>query len=40
MIKLQKKTEHKPNWSQVLDRPYRILMIGGSGLEKQAVYLM
>ena len=26
--------EHNLNWSQILDYPYRILMIGGSGSGK------
>ena len=26
--------EHNPNWRQIPDRPYRILIIGGSGSEK------
>ena len=24
--------EHNPNWPQISDHPYRILIIGGSGL--------
>ena len=32
--------EHNPNWSQIPDHPYRILIIGGSGLEKQNHYLI
>ena len=32
---LQKKTkEHNPNWPQIFDHPYRILIIGGSGSGK------
>ena len=32
---LQKKTkEHNPNWPQIFDHPYRILIIGGSGAGK------
>ena len=27
--------EHNPNWPQIPGHPYRILIIGGSGLEKQ-----
>ena len=23
--------EHNPNWPQILDHPYRILIVGGSG---------
>ena len=30
--------EHNPNWPQITDHPYRILMIGGSGLKKQMHY--
>ena len=26
--------EHNPNWLQIPDHPYRILIIGGSGSEK------
>ena len=26
--------EHHPNWSQIPDHPYRILIIGGSGSAK------
>ena len=26
--------EHKPNWTETLDHPYRILKVGGSGSEK------
>ena len=26
--------EHNPNWPQILDHPYRILIIGGPGSEK------
>ena len=26
--------KHDPNWTQILDRPYRILIIGGSGSGK------
>ena len=26
--------EHNPNWPQIPDCPYRILIIGGSGSEK------
>ena len=32
--------EHNPNWPQILGHPYRILIIGGSGLEKQIHYLI
>ena len=26
--------EHNPNWSEIPDHPYRILVIGGSGSGK------
>ena len=26
--------EHSPNWPQILDKPYRILIVGGSGSGK------
>ena len=26
--------EHNPNWPEILDHPYRILIIGGSGSRK------
>ena len=26
--------EHNPNWPQILDHPYKILIIGGSGSGK------
>ena len=29
--------EHIPNWSEVPDHPYRILIVGGSGSEKKCV---
>ena len=32
--------EHNPNWPQIPDHPYRTLIIGGSGLEKQVHYLI
>ena len=32
--------EHNPNWSQIPDHPYRILIIGGSGSGKQIHYLI
>ena len=28
------KKEHKPKWSEILDHPYQILIIGGSGSGK------
>ena len=33
------KTEHKKNWSYIPDKPYRILIIGGSGSGKTNVLL-
>ena len=27
----ENKTQHNPNWPDILDHPYRILIIGGSG---------
>ena len=27
--------EHNPNWPKISEHPYRIFIIGGSGLEKQ-----
>ena len=30
-----KRTEHNPNWPQIPDHPYRILIIGGSGSGKR-----
>ena len=32
--------EHNPNWPQIPDHSYRILIIGGSGSEKQIHYLI
>ena len=26
--------EHNPNWSEIPDHPYRILIVGGSGSRK------
>ena len=35
MIVLQKKAkEHNPNWLDISDHPYRILIVGGSGSGK------
>ena len=31
--------EHNPNWPQIPDHLYRILITGGSGSEKQIHYL-
>ena len=30
----ENKTKHNHNWSHIRDRPYRILIIGGSGSGK------
>ena len=30
----ENKTQHNPNWPYILDHPYRILLIGGSGSGK------
>ena len=35
-----KKHEHNLNLPQITDHPYRILLIGGSGLEKETHYLI
>ena len=32
--------EENPNWPQISDHPYRILIIGGSGSGKQIHYLI
>ena len=32
--------EHNPIWPQIPDHPYKILITGGSGLEKQLHYLI
>ena len=32
--------EQNPNWPQIPDHLYRILIIGGSGSEKQIHYLI
>ena len=39
---LQEKTKHNPNWPEIPDNPYRILIIEGSesGKEKQMHYLI
>ena len=31
----QNKKEHNPNWPEIPDHPYRILIIGGSGSVKK-----
>ena len=30
--------EHNPNWPQIPDHPYGILLIGGSGSEKKSLF--
>ena len=30
--------EHNPNWPQILDHPYKILIIGGSGSGKKPLF--
>ena len=35
----QSKKNHNPNWPYIPDHPYRILIIGGSGLGKTNVLL-
>ena len=35
----ENKTEHNPNWPHTWDKPYRILIIGGSGSGKTNVFL-
>ena len=39
VIKEEKK-EHNPNWLQIPDHPYRILIIRGSESGKQTQYLI
>ena len=36
MIILQKEDikEHNPNWPEIIDHPYRIIIVGGSGSVK------
>ena len=36
----ENRKEHNPNWPQIPDHPYRILIIGGSGSRKQIHYLI
>ena len=35
----ENRTEHNKNWPHTLDKPYRILIIGGSGSGKTNVLL-
>ena len=30
--------EHNPNWPQILDHSYKILIIGSSGSEKKNIF--
>ena len=39
IYKVSKSLNHNPNWSYILDHPYRILIIGGSGSGKTNVLL-
>ena len=32
--------EHNPNWREIPDHPYRILIVGGSGSEKTNALLI
>ena len=32
--------QHNPDWSQIPDHPYRVLIIGGSDSGKQTHYLI
>ena len=34
----ENKKEHNPNWPYILDHPYGILIIGGSGTGKKMHY--
>ena len=34
----ENKTEHYPNWPYIPDKPYRILITGGSGSGKKMYY--
>ena len=33
----EKIKEHNPDWLQIPDRPYRVLIIGGSGSGKKCI---
>ena len=35
----ENKTKHNKNWLYILDKPYRILIIGGSGSGKTNILL-
>ena len=32
--------EHNPNWTEIPDYPYKILIVGGCGSQKQIHYLI
>ena len=32
--------DHNPNWPQILDHPYRISIVRGSGLEKNTLVIL
>ena len=35
----ESKKRHIPNWQQILDHPYRVLITGGSGSGKTSIIL-
>ena len=35
----ESKKRHTPNWQQILDHPYRVLITGGSGSGKTSIIL-
>ena len=37
--KKKNKKRHIPNWQQILDHPYRVLITGGSGSGKTSIIL-
>ena len=34
VLQMKTKKKHKPKWSEILDHPYQVLIIGGSGSGK------
>ena len=38
MLKKKNIKEHNPNWPQILDHSYKILIIGSSGSEKKIFF--